>query len=48
MTSDTATSNSLRHPLIGVGTAIAEAGMSVRCTTTSALVNELAEANTAQ
>jgi DNA replication protein DnaC len=33
------------HLLIGVGTAIAEAGLSVRYTTTSALVNELAEAD---
>ncbi|MER8099335.1 IS21-like element helper ATPase IstB [Kitasatospora sp. NPDC094016] len=33
------------HLLIGIGTAIAEAGMSVRYTTTSALVNELAEAD---
>ncbi|MER6394285.1 ATP-binding protein [Streptomyces sp. NPDC001523] len=32
------------HLLIGVGTAIAEAGLSVRYTSTSALVNELAEA----
>ncbi|MFI9076797.1 IS21-like element helper ATPase IstB [Streptomyces sioyaensis] len=32
------------HLLIGVGTAIAELGMSVRYTTTAALVNELAEA----
>ncbi|MEF2529433.1 MULTISPECIES: IS21-like element helper ATPase IstB [Streptomyces] len=32
------------HLLIGVGTAIAEAGLSVRYTTTSALVNEFAEA----
>ncbi|MCX4799816.1 MULTISPECIES: IS21-like element helper ATPase IstB [unclassified Streptomyces] len=36
------------HLLIGVGTAIAEAGMSVRYTTTSALVNELAEADAAR
>jgi DNA replication protein DnaC len=35
------------HLLIGVGTAIAEAGMSVRYITTSALVNELAEADAA-
>ncbi|WP_443075057.1 IS21-like element helper ATPase IstB [Streptomyces sp. NBC_01435] len=34
-----------RHLLIGIGTAIAEAGMTVRYTTTSALVNELAEAD---
>ncbi|MFJ4634335.1 IS21-like element helper ATPase IstB [Streptomyces hygroscopicus] len=33
------------HLLIGVGTAIAEAGLTVRYTTTSALVNELAEAD---
>lgn len=33
------------HLLIGVGTAIAEAGLSVRYITTSALVNELAEAD---
>lgn len=33
------------HLLIGVGTAIAETGLSVRYTTTSALVNELAEAD---
>ncbi|MEV6576079.1 IS21-like element helper ATPase IstB [Streptomyces sp. NPDC051577] len=32
------------HLLIGIGTAIAETGLSVRYTTTSALVNELAEA----
>ncbi|WP_202918282.1 IS21-like element helper ATPase IstB [Streptomyces cavernae] len=32
------------HLLIGVGTAMAEAGLSVRYTTTAALVNELAEA----
>ncbi|WPB96121.1 IS21-like element helper ATPase IstB [Streptomyces malaysiensis] len=32
------------HLLIGVGTAVAELGMSVRYTTTAALVNELAEA----
>ncbi|MEU7508106.1 ATP-binding protein [Streptomyces lavendulae] len=31
--------------LIGIGTAIAETGLSVRYTTTSALVNELAEAD---
>lgn len=36
------------HLLIGVGTAIAEAGMSVRYTTTAALVNELAEAEASQ
>nr|WP_309074888.1 ATP-binding protein [Streptomyces sp. NWU339] len=36
------------HLLIGVGTAIAEAGLSVRYTTTAALVNELAEAATAK
>ena len=36
------------HLLIGVGTAIAEAGLSVRYTTTSALVNELAEADAAK
>ncbi|MFI2458072.1 ATP-binding protein [Streptomyces sp. NPDC019539] len=33
------------HLLIGIGTAIAETGMTVRYTTTSALVNELAEAD---
>ncbi|MGW7309742.1 IS21-like element helper ATPase IstB [Streptomyces sp. NPDC054835] len=33
------------HLLIGIGTAIAETGLSVRYTTTSALVNELAEAD---
>lgn len=33
------------HLLIGVGTAIAEAGLTVRYITTSALVNELAEAD---
>lgn len=33
------------HLMIGIGTAIAEAGLSVRYTTTSALVNELAEAD---
>ncbi|MFF8848176.1 IS21-like element helper ATPase IstB [Streptomyces sp. NPDC015127] len=33
------------HLLIGIGTAVAEAGLSVRYTTTSALVNELAEAD---
>ncbi|MGW1659401.1 ATP-binding protein [Streptomyces atratus] len=33
------------HLLIGVASAIAEAGLSVRYTTTSALVNELAEAD---
>ena len=32
------------HLLIGIGTAIAEAGLKVRYTTTAALVNELAEA----
>jgi hypothetical protein len=32
------------HLLIGIGTAIAEAGMRVRYTTTANLVNELAEA----
>jgi DNA replication protein DnaC len=32
------------HLLIGVGTAMTEAGLSVRYTTTAALVNELAEA----
>ncbi|MFE6750856.1 IS21-like element helper ATPase IstB [Kitasatospora purpeofusca] len=32
------------HLLIGIGTAIAEAGMTVRYTTATALVNELAEA----
>ncbi|GGP56546.1 ATPase AAA [Streptomyces melanogenes] len=36
------------HLLIGIGTAIAEAGLSVRYTTTSALVNELAEADAAR
>ncbi|KUJ68241.1 hypothetical protein ACZ90_20135 [Streptomyces albus subsp. albus] len=36
------------HLLIGVGAAIAEAGLSVRYTTTSALVNELAEADAAR
>jgi DNA replication protein DnaC len=36
------------HLLIGIGTAIAEAGLSVRYTTTAALVNELAEAATAK
>jgi DNA replication protein DnaC len=36
------------HLLIGIGTAIAEAGLSVRYTTTSALVNELAEADAAK
>lgn len=36
------------HLLIGVGTAIAEAGLTVRYTTTSALVNELAEADAAK
>ncbi|WP_323136004.1 MULTISPECIES: ATP-binding protein [unclassified Streptomyces] len=36
------------HLLIGVGTAIAEAGLTVRYTTTSALVNELAEADAAR
>ncbi|MFD4376615.1 IS21-like element helper ATPase IstB [Streptomyces sp. NPDC058486] len=34
------------HLLIGIGTGIAEAGLSVRYTTTAALVNELAEAAT--
>ncbi|WP_455770468.1 IS21-like element helper ATPase IstB [Streptomyces cinereoruber] len=33
------------HLLIGIGTAIAETGLSVRYTTTSALANELAEAD---
>ncbi|MDH6129255.1 ATP-binding protein [Kitasatospora sp. GP82] len=33
------------HLLIGISTAIAETGLSVRYTTTSALVNELAEAD---
>ncbi|MGW7825091.1 IS21-like element helper ATPase IstB [Streptomyces puniciscabiei] len=33
------------HLLIGIGTTIAETGLSVRYTTTSALVNELAEAD---
>ncbi|MFF9147180.1 ATP-binding protein [Streptomyces sp. NPDC014861] len=33
------------HLLIGIGTAIAETGLPVRYTTTSALVNELAEAD---
>jgi len=32
------------HLLIGIGTAVAEAGLTVRYTTTAALVNELAEA----
>jgi DNA replication protein DnaC len=32
------------HLLIGIGTAIAEAGLKVRYTTTANLVNELAEA----
>lgn len=36
------------HLLIGVGTAIAEAGLTVRYTTTSARVNELAEADAAR
>ncbi|GHG83692.1 IS21-like element helper ATPase IstB [Streptomyces griseocarneus] len=36
------------HLLIGVGTAVAEAGLSVRYITTSALVNELAEADAAR
>ncbi|AJT61804.3 hypothetical protein T261_0112 [Streptomyces lydicus] len=45
LTGDSGTGKS--HLLIGVGTAIAEAGMSVRYTITSALVNELAEANAA-
>jgi len=36
------------HLLIGIGTAIAEAGLSVRYTTTQALVNELAEAEAAK
>ncbi|WP_425585582.1 IS21-like element helper ATPase IstB [Streptomyces lunalinharesii] len=36
------------HLLIGIGTAIAEAGLSVRYTTTSALVSELAEADAAR
>lgn len=36
------------HLLIGAGTAAAEAGLSVRYTTTSALVNELAEAEQAR
>ncbi|MGW7367064.1 ATP-binding protein [Streptomyces sp. NPDC054841] len=36
------------HLLIGIGTAIAEAGLSVRYTATSALVNELAEADAAR
>ncbi|MEU2135445.1 ATP-binding protein, partial [Streptomyces sp. NPDC018352] len=36
------------HLLIGVGTAIAEAGLSVRYITTQALVNELAEAEAAR
>lgn len=36
--------SSTSHLLIGIGTAIAEASLSVRYTTTSALVNELAEA----
>ncbi|MFF4763320.1 ATP-binding protein [Streptomyces sp. NPDC001292] len=36
------------HLLIGIGTAIAEAGLAVRYTTTQALVNELAEAKAAK
>ncbi|MFD7498088.1 ATP-binding protein [Streptomyces sp. NPDC059832] len=36
------------HLLIGIGTVIAETGLTVRCTTTSALVNELAEADAAK
>jgi DNA replication protein DnaC len=32
------------HPLIGIGTEVAQAGRTVRCTTTAAVVNELAEA----
>ncbi|WP_329604652.1 IS21-like element helper ATPase IstB [Streptomyces radicis] len=36
------------HLLIGIGTAIAEAGLTVRYTTTQALVNELAEAEAAK
>ncbi|MFE5587202.1 ATP-binding protein [Kitasatospora sp. NPDC056531] len=36
------------HLLIGIGTAIAEAGLTVRYTTTAALVNELAEAEAAK
>lgn len=36
------------HLLIGIGTAIAEAGLRVRYTTTAALVNELAEAASQQ
>lgn len=36
------------HLLIGIGTAIAEAGLKVRYTTTAALVNELAEAASEQ
>lgn len=36
------------HLLIGIGTAIAEAGLTVRYTTTQALVNELAEAKAAK
>ncbi|MEU5834031.1 IS21-like element helper ATPase IstB [Streptomyces diacarni] len=36
------------HLLIGIGTAIAEAGLTARYTTTSALVNELAEADAAK
>ncbi|MFF8919052.1 ATP-binding protein [Streptomyces sp. NPDC015032] len=36
------------HLLIGIGTAIAEAGLSVRYTTAAALVNELVEAATAK
>lgn len=36
------------HLLIGIGTAIAEAGLRVRYTTTAALVNELAEAASEQ
>ncbi|MEU9476102.1 IS21-like element helper ATPase IstB [Streptomyces sp. NPDC048191] len=43
---DSGTSKS--HLLIGIGTAIAQAGLTVRYTTTSALVNELAEADAAR
>ncbi|MFD5426291.1 ATP-binding protein [Streptomyces sp. NPDC127084] len=46
ITGDSGTGKS--HLLIGVGTAIAEAGLSVRYTNTSALVNELAEADAAR
>ncbi|MGQ7748057.1 IS21-like element helper ATPase IstB [Streptomyces sp. WC2508] len=46
LTGDSGTGKS--HLLIGVGTAIAEAGLSVRYITTQALVNELAEAEAAR